>query len=101
MIDKRTKAQRWSDATAEFCGSWGFILWFSVALLVWILGNTVWLIFGKFDPYPFIALNLVITIISTLQSPLIMMSQNRQTERDREAIKELHAKLDEILRRKE
>lgn len=58
--------------------------------------NTV-KIFTAFDAYPYILLNLFLTVVSTFQSPLIMMSQNRQMERDREAVQGLHAKMDEIL----
>jgi uncharacterized membrane protein len=96
--DNRTRAQRWSDHIAEFCGSWGFVLWFTVGIIVWITINTFLVLFGLFDPYPFILLNLFLTIISTMQSPIIMMSQNRQVERDRDMVVDLHAKLDKILK---
>jgi uncharacterized membrane protein len=95
--DVRTRAQRWSDNIAEFCGSWGFVFWFSFGIVVWILFNTAWLIFGKFDEYPFILLNLFLTVVSTMQSPIIMMSQNRQVERDRDMVIHIHAKLDKLL----
>jgi uncharacterized membrane protein len=75
------------------------VLWFSVLIIVWVILNTALLLFGTFDAYPFIALNLVLTVVSTLQGPLIMMSQNRQADRDREAVMEIHAKLDEIISR--
>jgi uncharacterized membrane protein len=58
------------------------------------------ILFTKFDEYPFILLNLFLTVISTMQSPIIMMSQNRQVERDRENVNGLHAKLDRILEQK-
>jgi len=95
MNDPRTRAQRCSDAVARFCGSWSFIIVFTVIVLLWIGVNTLWLIFrAVFDPYPFIALNLFLTIISTFQGPLIMMSQNRQAEREHEAtlkiLEEIH-----------
>ena len=95
--DHRTRAQRYSDAITDFCGSWPFVISFSFFVFAWIAINTAWLLFGKFDEYPFILLNLVLTVVSTLQSPLIMMSQNRQSDIDREVVKELHAKLDKIL----
>ena len=95
--DNRTRAQRWSDHIAEFCGSWGFVFWFSGTIVAWIVLNTFLLLFGKWDEYPFILLNLFLTVISTMQSPIIMMSQNRQVERDREHVKGLHAKLDKLL----
>jgi uncharacterized membrane protein len=65
---------------------------------VWVALNSLLLLFGVFDPYPYIALNLVLTVVSTFQGPLIMMSQNRQMERDREAIQGLHLKLDTLMR---
>lgn len=95
--DHRTLAQRWADAVTEFCGSWAFVSWFTGLIIIWVILNTAWLLFGTFDAYPFIALNLVLTVVSTLQGPLIMMSQNRQADRDREAVMEIHAKLDKIL----
>lgn len=95
--DTRSRAQRYSDNIAEFCGSWGFVLWFSLGICVWVLLNTCLILFGKFDEYPFILLNLFLTVVSTMQSPIIMMSQNRQVERDREAVDGLHVKLDLLL----
>ena len=72
-----------ADAIARVGGSWTFIISFLVFLGVWTLAN-VWLL-GRatFDPYPFVFLNLVLSMIAALQAPVIMMSQNRQTERDR------------------
>lgn len=99
-LEKRTRAQRWSDNIAEFCGSWGFVVWFSVGIFVWILLNTCIILFTQFDPYPFILLNLFLTVISTMQSPIIMMSQNRQVDRDREIALGIHAKLDKLLEKK-
>jgi uncharacterized membrane protein len=94
---RRTRSQIWSDNIAEFCGSWGFVFWFSAGIVGWILLNTLLLVFGKWDEYPFILLNLFLTIISTMQSPIIMMAQNRQVERDRDYIRQLHRKLDKII----
>lgn len=95
--DRRTIAQRSADAVTEFCGSWGFVIWSTLLILGWIGINTWWLLFRRaFDPYPFIALNLVLTVVSTLQGPLIMMSQNRQAERDREAVQRILEKLAQI-----
>jgi uncharacterized membrane protein len=96
-LDSRTRTQRWSDNIAEFCGSWGFVFWFSAGIFVWILLNTYLVLFSKFDEYPFILLNLFLTVVSTMQSPIIMMSQNRQVERDREMVKDIHAKLDKLI----
>lgn len=91
-----TKAQRASDAVTEFCGSWTFIIAFSLITLGWMGANSVLILFRVFDPYPYILLNLFLTVVSTFQSPLIMMSQNRQVERDRAAVQGLHAKLDDL-----
>jgi uncharacterized membrane protein len=99
-LEKRTRAQRWSDNIAEFCGSWGFVIWFSIGITFWIIINTCFILFNQFDPYPFILLNLFLTIISTMQSPIIMMSQNRQVERDREIALGIHEKLDKLLEKK-
>jgi uncharacterized membrane protein len=90
---KLTRAQKAADVVTEFCGSWTFIISFSFITIGWM---TMQRIAGQFDPYPFILLNLFLTVISTFQSPLIMMSQNRQMERDREAIRGLHEKLDDL-----
>ena len=98
QIDNRTRTQRYSDNIAEFCGSWGFVLWFSAGIVFWMIVNKYW---NKFDEYPYILLNLMLTIVSTMQSPIIMMSQNRQVERDREHIAGLHAKLDLLLNQKD
>lgn len=95
--DTRTRSQRWSDYIAEFCGSWLFVFWFSGLVFAWILLNTCLILFHKWDEYPFILLNLFLTIISTMQSPIIMMAQNRQMERDREHVQGLHDKLDKVL----
>jgi uncharacterized membrane protein len=91
-----TFAQRASDRVTEFCGSWTFVFLFSAICFVWVVLNSILLLVGEFDPYPYIFLNLVLTVVSTFQGPLIMMSQNRQVERDRESIQWLHQKLDRI-----
>jgi uncharacterized membrane protein len=97
--DTRSRSQRWSDNIAEFCGSWGFVFWFSGLIAAWILLNTALVLFHKWDEYPFILLNLFLTVISTMQSPIIMMAQNRQVERDRQYVKDLHEKLDKLLQK--
>lgn len=89
-----TRSQRAADAVTEFCGSWTFIGAFSALTAGWIVLNSVLILVGRFDPYPYILFNLVLTIVSTFQSPLIMMSQNRQREIDQLAIQGLHSKLD-------
>lgn len=94
---RRTKSQVWSDNIAEFCGSWGFVWWFTGGMTIWMILNTILVLFGAWDPYPFILLNLFLTIVSTMQGPIIMMAQNRQVERDRDYVKQLHRKLDKII----
>jgi len=84
---KTTFGQRVADKVATFGGSWTFILSFGGFLVVWIAINILWLSNKGFDPYPFILLNLILSCIAALQAPVIMMSQNRQEEKDRERAK--------------
>ncbi len=81
--DKITKGQMISDKVANFGGSWAFIISFFIVLIVWIVFNTLALKNLAFDPYPFILMNLILSCIAALQAPIIMMSQNRQEEKDR------------------
>ena len=78
-----TRGQNISDKVARFGGSWNFIISFSAILFVWIVFNTASSDANKFDPYPFILMNLILSTIAALQAPVIMMSQNRKEERDR------------------
>ncbi|APX71560.1 hypothetical protein BTM29_02850 [Companilactobacillus allii] len=78
-----TRGQKLSDAVARFGGSWGFIISFIVILIVWMAFNVVHFLGINFDPYPFILLNLFLSCIAAIQAPIIMMSQNRQAQRDR------------------
>ena len=80
--EKNTLSQRAADAIAKFAGSWAFIFSFTGVLILWMLVNTL-LAAKVFDPYPFIRLNLVLSCVAAIQAPLIMMSQNRQEEKDR------------------
>ena len=80
--EKYTFGQRAADAIAKFAGSWAFIFSFTGVLILWMLVNTL-LAAKAFDPYPFILLNLVLSCVAAIQAPLIMMSQNRQEEKDR------------------
>ncbi|MHA8099599.1 DUF1003 domain-containing protein [Aquirufa aurantiipilula] len=82
-----TMGQKIADKVASFGGSWRFIISFFVFLALWILANVYWFLNKGFDPYPFILLNLILSCIASLQAPVIMMSQNRQEERDRERSK--------------
>ena len=79
---KYTIGQQAADAIAKFAGSWAFIFAFTGVLILWMLVNTL-LAVKAFDPYPFILLNLVLSCVAAIQAPLIMMSQNRQEEKDR------------------
>ena len=83
VYGKRTRGQKLADAVAKFGGSWGFIIAFTVILIVWMTINVVHLFGVHFDPYPFILLNLFLSCVAAIQAPIIMMSQNRQAERDR------------------
>ncbi len=105
-----TMGQRISDSVARFGGSWGFIGSFSFFLVAWMIINGLQLFGIKFDPYPFILLNLCLSCIAALQAPIIMMSQNRAADRDRmdaendyhvnlkseHELRILHAKLDHL-----
>lgn len=112
--EKYTLGQRAADTIAKFAGSWAFIFSFAGVLLLWMVVNVV-LATKAFDPYPFILLNLVLSCVAAIQAPLIMMSQNRQEEKDRlraendyrvniksECILEdLHGKVDALLENQE
>jgi uncharacterized membrane protein len=109
--EKLTFGQRIADKVATFGGSWTFIIIFGVFLLIWITANVFWLANRAWDPYPFILLNLILSCIAALQAPVIMMSQNRQEEKDRERgkkdyminlkseleIRTLHEKMDHLI----
>lgn len=78
-----TFGQKVSDNLAKFGGSWPFIIMFGVFLLIWMGVNIFLLTAHPFDPYPFILLNLVLSCLAAIQAPVIMMSQNRQENKDR------------------
>jgi uncharacterized membrane protein len=82
-----TRPQRWADHIASFGGSWRFIVSFIFFILIWILMNVYSFSRSTFDPYPFILLNLILSCIAALQAPVIMMSQNRMEQKDRERAK--------------
>jgi uncharacterized membrane protein len=108
---KFTLGQRLADKIASFGGSWRFIIIFGVFILIWIFSNIVFLVNKGFDPYPFILLNLILSCLAALQAPVIMMSQNRQEEKDRDRAKQdyminlkseleirmLHEKIDHLI----
>lgn len=102
---------RMADRVAGFGGSWKFILVFGSVMVVWILSN-LYFLGHPFDPYPFILLNLLLSTIAALQAPVIMMSQNRKEEKDRQRavndylinlkaeieVRNLHGKLDLLMK---
>jgi uncharacterized membrane protein len=84
-----TFGEHLSDKIAGFAGSWSFIALFAGLVILWVALNTYVLLSRPFDPYPFILLNLVLSVLTAIQAPVIIMSQNRQEIRDR-----LHAERD-------
>jgi uncharacterized membrane protein len=111
VLDERmTFGDRIADAVARFGGSWTFIILFSLFLLAWMGLNTYWVLAKPPDPFPYIFLNLMLSTVAALQAPVIMMSQNRQSLKDRftadqdfqvnvkaeHAIQQLHRKIDEL-----
>ena len=76
-----TTGEKLADRLSEVAGSWGFIIGFSVFIIIWIIINTIVLNKAS-DPYPFVLLNLVLSCLASLQAPIIMMSQNRQAKKD-------------------
>ena len=107
-----TTGQYIADRVAAFGGSWIFIIFFFVVLVLWMAVNSTFFLASPFDPYPFILLNLVLSCLAALQAPIIMMSQNRLEARDRlrsehdyqvnlkaePEIRQLHEKLDVLLK---
>jgi uncharacterized membrane protein len=106
-----TFGQRIADKVAAFGGSWTFIILFVALIIIWITINVYWLVNKAFDPFPFIFLNLILSCVAALQAPVIMMSQNRQEEKDRDRarkdyminlkseieIRTLHEKIDHFI----
>ena len=82
VLQSRSLGERVADRVAKIGGSWSFILTFLFGLVVWMVANTFFLL-NAFDPYPYILLNLVLSCLAAIQAPIIMMSQNRQSKRDR------------------
>ena len=82
-IENLDFGQKISDKVAEFGGSWKFIISFFIVLAIWIVFNVLSIGVYKFDPYPFILMNLILSCIAALQAPIIMMSQNRVEQKDR------------------
>ena len=78
--ERRTFGDKLADKVTEIAGSWGFIIGFCVFLILWMIINTILIV--RFDEYPFILLNLILSCIAALQAPVIMMSQNRAAKKD-------------------
>lgn len=96
LSHKRTLGQKAADALTKLMGSWTFILLFLAFLTLWIIINTTWLTFGQaWDKKPFIMLNLILSCLAAFQAPIILMSQNRQSQKDR-----LRAEYDYAVNRK-
>jgi len=107
---KRTVGEKVADAVAAFGGSWTFIIIFVAILIGWVILNSFILLNRGFDPYPYILLNLFLSMIAAIQAPIIMMSQNRQEAKDRQTaendyeinlkaeleVSTIHEKLDEL-----
>ncbi len=108
-----TFGEKLSDKIAKFGGSWKFIIFFISTIVIWMIFNTLFFIKDPFDPYPYILLNLVLSCLAAIQAPIIMMSQNRQTERDRIKadyeyttnlkaeleVRQLNAKVDQLMKK--
>jgi uncharacterized membrane protein len=111
--ERRTFGERLSDHLASFGGSWTFIIWFAATLALWIALNQTVPGQERFDPYPYILLNLILSCVAALQAPIIMMSQKRQEAKDRLRsqsdyrvnlkaaleIRHLHEKMDHLISR--
>ena len=78
--ERRTFGDKLADKVTQIAGSWGFIIGFCVFLILWMIINTILIV--RFDEYPFILLNLILSCIAALQAPVIMMSQNRAAKKD-------------------
>ena len=83
FMGSATRGQKLADAVARVGGSWGFVTAFMGALCAWLIINSLFLGSKAFDPYPYILLNLALSCVAALQAPIIMMSQNRVSARDR------------------
>lgn len=107
-----TLSQKMADKIAKFAGSWSFLIFFAIIVLVWTLINSKIIQDKPFDPYPYVFLNLVLGCIASIQAPIIMMSQDRESQKDRLRsendylinlkseiiLEDLHMKIDDIIR---
>ncbi len=109
---KLTTGQKAADKMAQFAGSWWFLGVFGAIVLIWAIVNTKLILQSPFDPYPFVFLNLVLACVASIQAPIIMMSQNRESQKDRLKmendylinlkseiiLEDLHIKIDDIIK---
>ena len=84
IIKKKSRGKNAADWLAKWAGSWSFIGLFLLFLFTWMILNSILFIFGVWDNYPFILLNLILSCVAALQAPIILMSQNRQSDVDRQ-----------------
>lgn len=110
-----TLGERTADKIARFAGSWSFLMYFSFAVLVWAIVNSKIILNKPPDPFPYVFLNLILACVASVQAPIIMMSQNRESEKDRLRseneylinlkseiiLEDLHMKIDDIIREQE
>ena len=107
-----TVGERMADKIARFAGSWSFLFFFGVVIIAWAILNSKYLFDKPIDPFPYVFLNLILGCIASIQAPIIMMSQNREAQKDRLRseneylinlkseiiLEDLHMKIDEIIR---
>lgn len=111
LSNSLTFGERMADKMADFAGSWSFLAFFGGVVIIWAIVNTELIFDDPLDPFPYVFLNLLLACVSSLQAPIIMMSQNRQSQKDRLRsendylinlkseiiLEDLHIKIDEII----
>jgi uncharacterized membrane protein len=107
-----TLGERMADRIAKFAGSWSFLIYFSCVIIVWAIVNSRLILNKPIDPFPYVFLNLILGCIASIQAPIIMMSQNRESQKDRMRsendylinlkseiiLEDMHMKIDEIIK---
>lgn len=107
-----TLGERMADKIAKFAGSWSFLIYFSCVIVIWAIVNSRLILNRPIDPFPYVFLNLILGCIASIQAPIIMMSQNRESQKDRMRsendylinlkseiiLEDLHIKIDEIIK---
>jgi uncharacterized membrane protein len=107
-----TLGERMADKIAKFAGSWSFLIYFSCVIIVWAIVNSRLILNKPIDPFPYVFLNLILGCIASIQAPIIMMSQNRESQKDRMRsendylinlkseiiLEDMHMKIDEIIK---